>query len=965
MKNGRFHCSSNARLSGKISSGALVVAVILTCFLSTAYSQDFNGLPFVRNYSSVDYRAGIQNFSIGQAANGLLYFGNNYGLLEYDGEGWRLYGVPGGTKVRSVAVDLHGRVYVGSQGEFGYFEPKADGRLAYTSLAAQLPEAERDFDEVWSVYTEGDQIFFCTFSRIFEFRDGKVSAINPGMELDQSFLINGRLLVNRRQAGLSRLENRVLVPMADGGFFGSQRISSMLALPQDQFVVSTFQNGIYRVAGNQVTAWNEALQAFFKEAGINVMIQLSDGRFAAGTQNEGLLLLSESGEVLMKLNRGQGLENRTILSLFEDREKNLWAGQNNIISRIQIASPFSLIQEPAGIRGTGYAAWSKGKSLYLGTNTGLYVNDTISRSFHLIPGTDGQVYQLNESDGKLLLSHHRGAALVENESATFISSTEGSWTFLRLSEHQALEGTYTGLQLYEKKDGNWQLQGPVEGFRESARVMALSPDGTIWVTHGYKGAFRLKLSQDHRRVEKVDFYGDQKGFPTNRLINVFAVRNNLLFTSEFGVFTFDDSQDRFVPDPLFSRLLGPQVQLWMIREDHAGNLFFVGRDHIGMLKKNALGDYEVLQQPFLRIRKFLNDDLLNLSIIGSQQVAFTAKEGFIFYDGRKGGATQAPFDVLVREVRTQDSLLESTEAPAKLRYASNSIRFAFAATSYLGDAGDVTYQYLLEGFDREWSGWSSVAYKEYTNLREKDYTFRVRARNMYGDISGEKVFRFSILPPWYRTTAAYLLYTVFGLSLIFTAYKILSRKHRSERRLMAIRQRRELNRSHSKLKELSQESESRISTLENEKLASEVSHMKTELATATMHLLNKNEVMASIRDQLSELATSTKPEQVRHELNHISKRIEDNLSRDEDWEQFRFRFDRVHGDFIRRMMEACPSLTPQEIKLCAYLRLNLSTKEIANLMNISVRGVEISRYRLRKKLNLQRTVNLQEHILHF
>ncbi len=141
--------------------------------------------------------------------------------------------------------------------------------------------------------------------------------------------------------------------------------------------------------------------------------------------------------------------------------------------------------------------------------------------------------------------------------------------------------------------------------------------------------------------------------------------------------------------------------------------------------------------------------------------------------------------------------------------------------------------------------------------------------------------------------------------------------------------------------------------------------MKTELATATMHLLNKNEVMASIRDQLSGLATSTKPEQVRHELNHISKRIEDNLSRDEDWEQFRFRFDRVHGDFIRRMMEACPSLTPQEIKLCAYLRLNLSTKEIANLMNISVRGVEISRYRLRKKLNLQRSVNLQDHILHF
>jgi len=272
---------------------------------------------------------------------------------------------------------------------------------------------------------------------------------------------------------------------------------------------------------------------------------------------------------------------------------------------------------------------------------------------------------------------------------------------------------------------------------------------------------------------------------------------------------------------------------------------------------------------------------------------------------------------------------------------------------------------MLEGFDGDWSEWSNQSIKEYTNLRENDYIFKIKARNIFGEVSEEAFLSFSIQPPWYRTGLAFLLYTILGGSFLYVSYKLLSRKYRNERRLLSIKQRRELNRTQVKLKELSIESETRINTLENEKIDSEIGHMKTELATATMHLLNKNEVMASIKSQLSTLALDGKPEKIKQELFQLSKLIEDNLTRDEDWEQFRFRFDRVHGDFTRRMMESCPTLTPQDIKLCAYLRLNLSSKEIANLMNISVRGVEISRYRLRKKLGLNRAVNLQDHILHF
>ena len=132
-----------------------------------------------------------------------------------------------------------------------------------------------------------------------------------------------------------------------------------------------------------------------------------------------------------------------------------------------------------------------------------------------------------------------------------------------------------------------------------------------------------------------------------------------------------------------------------------------------------------------------------------------------------------------------------------------------------------------------------------------------------------------------------------------------------------------------------------------------------------MHIVSKNEFIGEIKQHLNGILKESANKTVSKDLNKIVKQIDQNIATDKDWEQFQIHFDRVHGDFSKRIRSAFPGLTPQEMKLCAYLRLNLSTKEIAQLMHISVRGVEISRYRLRKKLGLEREVNLLEFILNF
>jgi DNA-binding CsgD family transcriptional regulator len=960
----------------------LLVSVLIFCWYHSPGQSRLAGLPLVRNFHTVEYKAGIQNWDIAQDKRGMLYIANNFGLLEYDGDRWELYRVLNGTKVRSVAIDARGRIFVGCQRDFGYFFPDSRGRLMYTSLADSLPAQYRDFDETWSVYIDNDKVYFCTFENIFLY-DGSgflVAEAPQGIEL--SFLVNRQLLVTSHDGGIARMEGENLKPFRGGELFRNIGVSAIIPLHTDEFLVSTFHDGIYILNDGKIKAWNESQQAFFRESNVNCVLRLRNGNIAVGTQNNGLLIFSPDGNLIMQLTTGKGLANRTVLSIYEDDLSNLWLGQNNGIAYVELGSPFTFINEECGLPGTGYAAYLDGTRLYAGTNTGLYAKDDF-RGFSLVEKTRGQVYHIGKYDDEILAGHHNGALRIENNKADQISPEQGTWLFLPLKDHNdmMLGGSYTGLHLFRKAQGRWQYIDKVAGFTESSRIMAEAGDGKVWMTHGYKGAFRLTLTPGMDSVSKVEFYGYDKGFPSNNLINVFRIRNELLFTSERGVYNYDASSDSFKRDKIFTAMLGADAVLWAIQEDALGNIYFIGSEDIGVLKRNSVGDYTMETNPFNKIRKFLNDDLVNITILKNNEVLFGGKDGFIHYDPTMVLNRKSDFKTIIRKVSAThetDSVLffgnyvshdtiTTIQLPGyqpELPYQSNSLRFTFAATSYEGN-GQPMFQHYLENYESDWSDWSPDTQKEYTNLKEGRYIFHVRAKNLNGQISPEAVYQLYINPPWYRSAWAYTFYFISILALLLTGFKLLDRKYKRKQQMMALKQKKELYKKESELSMLTQQSQEEISRLQHEKLQSELRHMNSELGTSTMHLLNKNEFITGIKTNLQHIIRKSPHEEVKRELVQITRDIENNISADSDWEQFQFHFDRVHGDFSTRFKAAFPSLSPQEIKLSAYLRMNLSSKEIAQLLNISIRGVEISRYRLRKKLHLERNTNLQDFILNF
>ena len=111
-----------------------------------------------------------------------------------------------------------------------------------------------------------------------------------------------------------------------------------------------------------------------------------------------------------------------------------------------------------------------------------------------------------------------------------------------------------------------------------------------------------------------------------------------------------------------------------------------------------------------------------------------------------------------------------------------------------------------------------------------------------------------------------------------------------------------------------------------------------------MHLVYKSELLTRIKTELNQTMKTIDNDKGVNELKKMIKVLSEDDKVDKDWEHFAQHFDKVHSDFVVNLKEKYPALTANELKLCAYLRMNLSTKEIAQLMNISVRGVEISRY---------------------
>ncbi|MCR9249992.1 MAG: two component regulator three y domain-containing protein [bacterium] len=962
----------------KIQFAVVMAVVLIPGTLSAQHA--FKGMPFITNFSTDDYQGGIQNWDITQDKRGFIYLANNFGLLEFDGHEWQLYNIDNSTKLRSVHVAEDGRVYVGGQSILGYLIPDENGQLKFKSLVSEIPEEFRNFDDVWKIYETSSGIIFGTSIHLFIYKDDKFSVLSSGENFMLPEQSTSRLILTDTERGIITIKNRQLVVLAD--HLKGRNVRAVLPYTNNRMLIITYDGDFFLYDEHGIEKWKFPASNFIEQALVNTASILNDGNIALGTQNSGLVILSSDGNVIDNFTVNRGLNNRTINCVYEDNFSNLWVGMNDGISYIERGSPFTHINEDLGLQGIGYAAAIHGKNLYLGTSNGLFQTSQENNSnnpFSFIEGSRGHVNNIEVIGNDLIMSHHDGAFIIDDQIAYQISDVTGSWKFFTPNNlpNTLIEGTYFGFNYYQERNGKQTLQGHVGGFSESSRVIEQDGTGNVWMTHGYKGAYKIRF--EDKGIKEIDFYNSKNGFPADILINVFKIQGQLVFGSQDGIYTYSTELDSFIVHTKLDQMFQEENYVGQLKEDIMGNIYFIADNKIGKLSKNNNNTFVKEVNLFKKVNHLLNDDLQNIHCIDLQNVLIGAKDGFIHYNPTVSKALPEQYETYIRQVRVsgqKDSLIfggnhtdvnglivasQEEELSPTLPYSLNNIKFSYSTPYFDGLKNE--YSYKLEGFNDKWSEWSAENSKEYTNLHEGKYTFQLRAKNIYGKVSQVAEYSFSIDAPWYRSIAAYVLYVVVFIGVFGISLAGLDKKHKKDKIAMELQQKEQLQQKDSQIHEVTKKSEEEITNLKTQKLQGEIKHKNQELASATMYIINKNEFIHEIKASLAHIVKKKNGSAA--DLSKIIKDIEKNTNEAEDWKQFEGHFDEVHHGFTAKLREEHPDLTPQEIKLSAYLRMNMTTKEIASLMHISPRGVEIGRYRLRKKLALERSVNLVDFMMNF
>lgn len=940
------------------------------------FSQRY-GIPGVHNFRRSDYKGGTQNWAVAQAPNGMIYFGNNEGLVEYDGEQWMVY-KDMGQVVRSVLTDGK-RIYVGTYNKFGFYEADKQGILRYHSLLPLIKNRINDFDEIWRIHKTSFGIVFQSVRAIFIFNQDKIDIVKPRSVFHFSYYVNGTLWLYDQAEGLMQYHNGKVRQVPNGDKLAGTEIWTMLPLNDDQVIIGTAKKGLFRFDGENLEPWNKPVSALLKNYQLYSGAVVDKKYFAFGTIQSGVLISDTTGRIIAHINKNKGLQNNTVLSLGSDNENNIWLGLDNGISLVHFSSPLTYIQNYVDI-GSGYVSARFGDNIYLGTNQGLFCiswsdfNSSLKNkeNFHLVEGTEGQVWSLAVIGNVLLCGHNSGVFQVRGQVAEKISSVAGGWTIRQAGTNgqYLLVGNYSGISVFEKNGQSWKYRNELEGFDQSSHFLETDSKGYLWVGHGYKGVFRVKPDAGMRRALEVRFYNSVKGLPSDLGTTIFKIRSGIVAGTLFGVYKYNETKDQFEPDKLFSKLIPLHGQVDYIYQDEANNIWYYCNQQPAVLRYQEDGTYKNISNPFNDLSGMLIPPYGHINPLDAQNVLFGTEGGFAHYFSgqyKDYGHVPALYISNIHSADTSEGIFRHNSIEGKqnvipvFRFRNNTISFSFSSNHF--SESENRYQFFLQGFEKDWSEWSQKNTKEYTNLSYGEYTFHLRALKEDGTPTPELSFSFKISPPWYFSTVAWIIYVIAILFAVYFLYRFFLKSIEKSRVKEKEQQRIKYKQREQQFKEDALEAEKEMIRLRNEKLNLEMIHKEKELANSTLMIIQKNEILNKLVHDLNRVKSALTDEQHKTQLNSTIKKIGREIDNEKQWQVFNTHVEQVHEQLFMKLKEKFPDLTPRELSLCAYLRMNISSKEIATLMNISTRGVEISRYRIRKKLGLDRNGNLTDFMM--
>ena len=926
-----------------------LIAVLLLLPFFGLYAQE---LPPIQSFTPQEYNGENQNWSITQGSNNYIYIANNHHLLSYDGVRWNAYASPNSSIFRSVAAK-DSLIFTGQYMEFGYWEEDSFGELQYTSVSSQLKEPMIDDEEFWNIVVLEDWVLFQSLDRIYSYNlKTKVFRILDAKTTKaQIFKIEDTVYYQNQDRSIYKIENGnpLLVIehtlLNDRGVVGVYKDGPVLSIIMEDAEFLKFQN-------EKMTPFPIDNARILTDVNIYCTERLNDGSYILGTISKGIFQIDKEGRFIRKIDQRNGLNNNTVLSTFQDKDENLWLGLDNGLGVINLNSRFSEYLDNLGRFGLVYTSQFFEGHLYLGTNQGLFVKSADEDSaFKMIAGTEGQVWSLQIIDETLFCGHNRGTFIVNGENARIISNLPGTWQVKAFPENSnvLVQGNYDGLSILRKENGQWALSNKISGFETSSRFFEILDDHKILINHEYKGLYELTLNDSLTKVLQIQTHPIM-----GHGSSLAKYQGELIYSSLDGTFIKKKDSLKFEVDSILNRLLFEKaggITSILVSDEDKDRLWCYtvnGLSYVYSQTFNASLALETFPIPTFFRTNLGVSGFENITRIRDEDYLIGTTNGYVVLHADKKKETN--YVVTINTISKSDGISNFFKMPLssgqEVEFDFNTVQFDYSIPQY-NKYIEVDYQYRLIGFFDEWSSWTTNATTTFNNLGYGDYTFEIRAG--VGSELTEARYEFTVRRPWYLSYVAIFIYTILGILLFITV-------HRLYKTYYTKKQNRLLDQEKKKLKRKKLKTEKELVQLRNEKLQSEIDAKNRELAISTMSIVKKNQFLNTIKEELNKVEKSNL-------VKSIIKTINNNIENEDDWKFFEEAFNNTDKDFLKTLQNRHPELTNNDLKLCAYLRLNLSSKEIAPLLNISIKSVEVKRYRLRKKMNLPHESGLTEYIL--
>ncbi|MCO6147420.1 triple tyrosine motif-containing protein [Flavobacterium sp. NRK1] len=918
----------------------------------------------ITQYSRNDFNADPQFWAICEDNNGTIFFGNNDGVIIFDGEHWQKLNLPNNSSVRSLVIDDKGIIYAGGYNEIGTIQKNDSGKYFYKSLMEELQLEGKNIENIWAIHALGNKILCRSFNELIIITNKTATHIPANTSFIYSNLIGKDYYIQDSNYGILKLNAGSAEPsmVFTREKYNNEEIVSILPGNESGSVmIITKQGNIY--GGNAASGTLQLLNNVFNHSQrdyVSSAIKYANGDVFIGTLSSKIIMANSNGKIIESPAIFQNLQDAVIHRLYTASDGNIWVLQNNGLAYIDFMSPYTYLFNKASV----YDVLTYNNYIYLATNQGVYYsyfngkNPSSIHDFKKVENLHGQAWSVQQLKGDIIVGHDNGLFRIDNGNAVKIGNVTGFWkvTPIKNKPDLYLASHYNGLYLLENKEGEWILHEKLSGFDESARdIMPADEPYSYWVCHGYKGVFRIRINPSYTRISSVDHYTNKNGLESAFNVNVTRWNNEIVFTTNTGIYRYSQQQNKFLPHTLLNSILDPEKntrkliqrndKTWFVQDDEAGYFY------------TAEKKPELHKDLFLNLKGSFNRGMESITTLSGNNVLFGTTNGLFLYTIAKPGTSAGVATVLTQISYSKDqesSLLPLINRKGDAEVLPNQtdiLRFEFAAPK-MTHGTEVQYSYMLENVDNNWSAWQNIPYKEYTHLRPGNYTFKVRSRNTAGLIGNETSYQFTILPKWYQTNLAFALYIIIALLLIIAIVRYIKRRIEREHEKTKTEALKAKKLLELELEQLKLQRDKEQINKDRIHLQEEVLNNSKELANYTMLLIKKKDIFNELTSDLKELKDYVKNDDSRKKLLQIFQKLNQHKIGEEYLEVFDVNFEKVHHNFFEELKKLNPSLTKRELRLCAFVKMNLTNKEISPLLSISLRGVENARYRIRKKLEV-------------